>query len=167
MSRFLKPELVRIDLTLGDWILIKKRLTAGEQRRVFARMVKTMKAGEGIEIDPERAGLSNLVEYLVDWSFTDVTGAAGARSRTRRPSSSWRRSTTSTPTATTRSQKAISDHEAALDEEKKSPGYRERIVSDLRICRVMHWTYDDVLNLPVDVYDILVDELTKEADGPS
>jgi hypothetical protein len=27
----------------------------------------------------------------------------------------------------------------------------------------MHWTYDDVLNLPADVYDVLVEDLTKEA----
>jgi hypothetical protein len=28
----------------------------------------------------------------------------------------------------------------------------------------MHWTYADVLALPVDVYDVLVEELTKEAE---
>ena len=34
----------------------------------------------------------------------------------------------------------------------------------------MHWTYDDVLNLPADVYDILVEDLTKrspEAEKPA
>jgi hypothetical protein len=30
----------------------------------------------------------------------------------------------------------------------------------------MHWTYWDVLELPDDVYDVLVDELTKEANRP-
>jgi len=28
----------------------------------------------------------------------------------------------------------------------------------------MHWTYDDVLNLPADVYDVLVDDLTHDSD---
>jgi hypothetical protein len=28
----------------------------------------------------------------------------------------------------------------------------------------MRWTYDDVLNLPADVYDVLVDELIKASD---
>ena len=28
----------------------------------------------------------------------------------------------------------------------------------------MRWTYDDVLNLPADVYDILVDDLIDDAD---
>lgn len=27
----------------------------------------------------------------------------------------------------------------------------------------MHWTYDDVLDLPVDVYDVLVEMLNEEA----
>jgi hypothetical protein len=27
----------------------------------------------------------------------------------------------------------------------------------------MHWTLDDVLSLPPDVYDVLVEELNKEA----
>lgn len=26
----------------------------------------------------------------------------------------------------------------------------------------MHWTYDDVLALPADVYDVLVDDLIRE-----
>jgi len=29
----------------------------------------------------------------------------------------------------------------------------------------MHWTYDDVMNLPGDVYDILVDDIIKEQDA--
>jgi hypothetical protein len=28
----------------------------------------------------------------------------------------------------------------------------------------MHWTYDDVQNLPADVYDILVADLIRESD---
>ena len=74
MSRFLKPEIVRINLTGGDWITIKRQLTAGEQRRVFARTTKAVKAGQPIEIDLEKAGISTMVEYLVDWSFTDQEG---------------------------------------------------------------------------------------------
>jgi hypothetical protein len=36
-------------------------------------------------------------------------------------------------------------------------------VSDLNICRAMHWTYDELLTLPADVYDVLVAELIKDA----
>ena len=37
------------------------------------------------------------------------------------------------------------------------------MISDLHICRVMGWTYDDLLDLPVDVYVVLVETLTQEA----
>lgn len=36
-------------------------------------------------------------------------------------------------------------------------------MSDLAICRVMHWSYDDVLTLPADVYEVLVNTLNAEA----
>lgn len=74
MSRFLKPEIVRINLTGGDWITIRRQLTAGEQRRVFARTAKTVLAGRPVEVDLEKAGLMEMVAYLVDWSFTDYEG---------------------------------------------------------------------------------------------
>jgi hypothetical protein len=32
------------------------------------------------------------------------------------------------------------------------------------MCRVMRWTYPDVLELPADVYDVLLDELIKESE---
>jgi len=37
------------------------------------------------------------------------------------------------------------------------------VISDLYICRTMGWTYDDLLDLPVDIYGVLVDALTEEA----
>jgi hypothetical protein len=35
-------------------------------------------------------------------------------------------------------------------------------VSDLAIAHRMHLSYDEVLALPVDVYDVLIEELNKE-----
>ena len=37
------------------------------------------------------------------------------------------------------------------------------MISDLYICRTMGWTYDDLLDLPVDIYGVLVDALSQEA----
>jgi hypothetical protein len=76
MSRRMpKPgEHVKIEISEGDWILCKKRLTAGEQRRIFTRQMKTMVAGEKVELNPQQVGLSQMVEYLVDWSITDSDG---------------------------------------------------------------------------------------------
>lgn len=36
------------------------------------------------------------------------------------------------------------------------------MISDLAICRRMGWSYDDLQNLPADVYDVLLDELAKD-----
>ena len=118
MSRFLKPEVVRIDLTGGDWITIKKQLTAGEQRRVFARTTKQIRVGEPIQIDLEKAGLCNLAEYLIDWSFTDQ---AGQPVPIRDMPAEYVEATLNSldPDSFNEITRAIDDHEKALAEEKK------------------------------------------------
>lgn len=72
--RFVQPEVVRLPLSDGDWIDVKKELNAGEQRRVFSRLVKEMHFGEKAEVNPEQVGFSKVVEFLVGWSFTDADG---------------------------------------------------------------------------------------------
>ena len=74
MSRFVRPETVRLELSEGDWLLVKRRLTAGESRRAFTRTVKRMEIGSKPELDPEGLGLALIVQYLIDWSFTDDDG---------------------------------------------------------------------------------------------
>jgi len=69
-SRIRRPETLRLALTRGDWIVVKKHLTAGETRRVFRRMIR--KGATGDEIDSLQVGLSKMVVYLVDWSITDA-----------------------------------------------------------------------------------------------
>jgi hypothetical protein len=67
-----RPETARLELTQGDWLMVKKHLTAGEHRAMFARM---MKAGDGVDrLDPTRVGLAKIVTFLLDWSFTDADG---------------------------------------------------------------------------------------------
>lgn len=70
-SRFVSPDVVRLPLTDGDWIDVKKRLNTGEQRRVFAKMARDMVPGEKVKLDPEQVGLAKVIEYLIAWSFTD------------------------------------------------------------------------------------------------
>lgn len=74
MSRFVRPDTDKLELTDGDWLLVKRRLTAGEERRAFARHVKVMRRGEPTEIDPEAVGLGLMTQYLLDWSLTDDRG---------------------------------------------------------------------------------------------
>lgn len=75
MSRFVRPESERLEISGDDWLLVKKRLTAGEQRHAFARIVKRSTLGEKLELDPEAMGLDKIVAYLLDWSLRDDTGA--------------------------------------------------------------------------------------------
>lgn len=76
MARSIRaPETTKLDLDKGDYLIVKKRLTAGEQRRIFDRMVKHMAIGEKVEVDPMQVGHSQVVEYLVDWgTFLDAAG---------------------------------------------------------------------------------------------
>lgn len=72
--RFVQPDIVRLVLSDGDWIDVKRELNAGEQRRVFSRLVKTLHFNERAELDPEQVGRTKVVEYLIGWSLTDQAG---------------------------------------------------------------------------------------------
>ena len=73
-NRFVQPDIVRVSLSDGDFIDIKKELNAGEQRRVFSRFVKDARSGESWAVDPEQVGLTKMVEYLIGWSLVDADG---------------------------------------------------------------------------------------------
>lgn len=73
--RFVQPDVVRLSLSDGDFIDVKRELNVGEQRRVFAKMVRDgVHVGEQAVLDPERVGMTRVQEYLVDWSFVDADG---------------------------------------------------------------------------------------------
>jgi hypothetical protein len=73
-SRYRRQEEVRIELSEGDWLLVRKHLTAGEEREAHARVIKagSFKQGEKPEIDLEHLGIAQAVSYLIDWSITDA-----------------------------------------------------------------------------------------------
>jgi hypothetical protein len=73
-SRYRKQEEIRLELSGGDWLLVRKHLTAGEERDAQARVIKaaSFKAGEKPEIDLEHLGIAQAVSYLLDWSITDA-----------------------------------------------------------------------------------------------
>jgi hypothetical protein len=73
-NRFVQPETVRVDLSDGDYLIIKKELNAGEQRSVFNGFVKDAQSGKAWTLDPEKVGLTKMIAYLVDWSFVDKEG---------------------------------------------------------------------------------------------
>lgn len=64
-SRVARPDTLTIQLTEGDWILVKKRLTAGENRE----MLRRGRDPETGRVDGMNFGYSKILAYLVDWSF--------------------------------------------------------------------------------------------------
>ena len=64
---FAKPETCKLDLPARNWVLVKKRLTAGEQRDMLSHMMK-----ESGAIDSVQVGVCKLVAYILDWSITDA-----------------------------------------------------------------------------------------------
>jgi hypothetical protein len=78
-------EYVKIPLSLGDWIEVKKRLTAGEARAIMAHMITrdptnghagptalgAPAAPPAHRVDVMKVGVAKIVVYLADWSFTD------------------------------------------------------------------------------------------------
>jgi len=70
--RMRKPETVRLELSQGDWIVVKKHLTAGETRRMFAGMLREETQG----IDAVKVWQSKVLAYLLGWTFQDADGKA-------------------------------------------------------------------------------------------
>jgi hypothetical protein len=70
--RFVKPEVVRIPLTDGDWVDVKKRLTVGEARRATQSFVGHFNADGSRTPNMELLGMGMVLAYVVDWSFVDA-----------------------------------------------------------------------------------------------
>lgn len=66
-NRFVQPESVRLSLSDGDWIEIKKRLNTGEVQAMYAQM---RSSEERPGIDPGKVGIARVLAYLLDWSLT-------------------------------------------------------------------------------------------------
>ena len=76
-DRFVTSETVKLDLTDGDWIIVKKRLTYGEQQRYatagFRTVIADKKRGDDeaeISVDFERTAIMRLAVWISEWSFT-------------------------------------------------------------------------------------------------
>lgn len=74
-SRFVRPETVRLDLTGGDWVRVKRRLNHGEQRKAHEQMC-TVTADGSLKVNPFRVPTVTVLWYLVEWNLTDEEGRA-------------------------------------------------------------------------------------------
>jgi hypothetical protein len=72
-SRIVRPDTKRLDISGGDWLLVKQRLNAGEQRRAYARIYRDAGGGR-LQVDPLQTGIALVLSYLLDWSLLDEAG---------------------------------------------------------------------------------------------
>lgn len=80
--RVRRPTTDRLELTEGDYLIVKRDLTAGEYRELMraAAQPVTVAATTGVAtmptvtLDPIAAGVATVLAYLLDWSFTDADG---------------------------------------------------------------------------------------------
>lgn len=71
--RVVSPDMVRLSLSEGDWIEVKRRLNAGEQRAMFARMYLAGVDGL-LRVNPLQQGIAKITAYLLDWSLVGPDG---------------------------------------------------------------------------------------------
>lgn len=80
--RVRRPATERLEISDGDYLLVKQDLTAGEYRALLRAStrpvtVTAMTAGmpaPKMELDPVAAGVAMVLAYLLDWSFADAEG---------------------------------------------------------------------------------------------
>ena len=76
-SNFVQNDVDRLELSDGDFVVVKRELNLEEERRIMARMAKTVKAGEKLELNLEQVGIAEVLEYIVEWGgpgFQDSNG---------------------------------------------------------------------------------------------
>jgi hypothetical protein len=71
--RVVIPDAVRVPLSDGDWIEVKKRLNSGEQRAMFERMYISGIDGR-LRVNPIQQGIAKATAYLLDWSICGLDG---------------------------------------------------------------------------------------------
>lgn len=72
--RMVVPETVRLSISDGDWLEVKKRLTHGERQRMFAMLSGRIEANGRVLPNLEMVAIATSVAYLVDWSLVDIKG---------------------------------------------------------------------------------------------
>lgn len=79
--RVRRPATARLELSDGDYLLVKQDLTAGEYHAVQRAATRPLTMTPGTrpedmvaELDPIAGGLATVLAYLLDWSFQDADG---------------------------------------------------------------------------------------------
>lgn len=73
MDYFVRPDTRTLTLASGATITVRRRLNAGEQRRMFARMYVAGTDGR-LKVNPLETGIATMTAYLVDWTVPALDG---------------------------------------------------------------------------------------------
>lgn len=77
-DRFASGAAVRLELSDGDWVLVRAELTYGQQRRLagagLTGIDASATAGERLKVDLAAYDLERLATWVMDWSFRDADG---------------------------------------------------------------------------------------------
>lgn len=71
-SRFVQPQTATLPLANGDRLVVRRRLTIGEQResyRACSTVIETENGGVKSVPDPLLIGIAKVAAYLVDWTL--------------------------------------------------------------------------------------------------
>src|SRR5262245_50065993 len=74
--RMVEPDHVRLPISDGDFVDVKRQLTAGGHRRSFLDQVKggVIVSGQETQLDPQKLGITRILAYVVGWSLVDPDG---------------------------------------------------------------------------------------------
>jgi len=70
-SRFVRPESVRLSISGGDFLDVKKRLTHGEREDMHASWAPFVTPGEPLQLNRREVRTAKVFAYLLGWSLTD------------------------------------------------------------------------------------------------
>lgn len=74
-SRVVQPDQTTLQISDGDWLLVKKRLTHGEVAEAFALKYESdATAIGGYRTNLRGFGMETILIYLLDWSLVDLEG---------------------------------------------------------------------------------------------
>lgn len=79
-SWFPPPVTVRLPLSDGQWLLVRRELTWGETEDALARTYSAAADGS-LKVNALLVGTAMLLAYLVDWSLEDEEGPVPIRGR--------------------------------------------------------------------------------------
>jgi hypothetical protein len=74
MGDFVRPEPIRLSISGGHYIDIKKRLNHGEREDMYARIAPYVVPGELPQMNRREVRTAKVLTYLLGWSLVDDEG---------------------------------------------------------------------------------------------